>query len=297
MIGEAVGGRQIDAKAAARLLARSIGIQRDHDGSVVNIDHDPPGGVRLQLRRKTGGDEGIELTLEPERTGPRAAEGATDSATSTRRAITALMDSVGRERAWSDVNPELHNVEDLIETHRQAVTAKNLLTRWLDRAGDAARGESPRGQVLLANLVAGLRDVADTSLRAGWRNNTDRGHPARMELTVFGTRRRGVALTRYQPALRSGADEGVVAIGSEERGFARVELGQIGQSDEHLERCATMEIVDAYDAETRPRASGWANKLGWDQLLRAVALNWAWREAAETTTGDDLCELRTWHTW
>ena len=297
MIGDGIGRRQIDAKTAARLLALNIAIQREHDGKIVIIDHDPPGGLRLQLRRKTGGDNGVELTLEPERTGPRTTPETTDAATSTREALIGLMDSIGQEQTWSEINPELHTVEDLVETHRNVVTAKNLLTRWLDRAGDAARGESPCGQAVLAELVGGLQDTAETSFRAGWKNNTDRGHPARIELTIYGTRRRAVALTRYQPAHQSGADKAVWAIGSETRGFARVELNEIAQNNEHLERCPTMEIIDAYDAETRKRSSSWADKLGWDRLLRTVALSWAWREAAGTTAGNDLCELRRWHTW
>ena len=84
---------------------------------------------------------------------------------------------------------------------------------------------------------------------------------------------------------------------TERKGWATVELNDVGQSGECVMRRPAMEIIDAFDEHTRPRSSGWLKKRSWERLLRNVALNWAWRDAAEEASGDDLCEQLRWHTW
>ena len=299
-IEETIGRNGIDAETTAVLLAHDIAVVRGHDGAEAEIDHDPQSGPHLVLRWKKQHAKRIEQSLEPEPSGPRAVEPGglvEDPRKATHDAAIGLLKKIAAEPRWTHVNPECHNVEDLVETHRHAAAAKNVLEKWLERTRDAPRGETPPGSIMLADLVVGLRDGADTTLRAGWKRNDDRGHPIRLELTVFGRQRQQVSLTRYQRGNRTGRSQPVEAIADERKGWATVELDEIGQSDEQVIRCATMEIIDAYDEQTRRRASRWLEKRSWQRLLRNVALNWTWRDAGEQASGNDLCEQLPWHTW
>ena len=299
-IEEAVNENGIGPKTAAVLLAHNVAIVRGHDGQMVEIDHDPQSGPQLVLRYHMQRDNEIELTLEPEPTRPRAVEtsGVVDDAdTATHKATVALLKKIANESRWSDVNPEGHNVEDLSETYRHAIAAKNTLEKWLERTREAPRGETPPGNIALSELVLGLRDAAGTTLRAGWKRNDDRGHPTQLELTVFGRERQRVALTRYQRGDRVGRNHPVEAVGDERKGWATVVLTEIGQTGESVVRCSTMELIDSYDEQTRRRSSRWLKKHSWERLLRNVALNCAWRDAAQRATGADLCEQLSWYRW
>ena len=301
-IDEAISKGGVDATTAGILLAHHISVWREHDGNTIEIDHDPLWGPQLVLRYRKNRKNEIELTLEPERPGPRpVGEGGAvaDVAAAVHAAALKVLRKIASERRWSEINPEGHNVEDLFETHRHAEAARNVLVRWLKRTRDAPRGETPPGSVALAELVATLRDAADTSLRAGWKRADDRGSPTRLELTICGRPRQATKLTRYQPATRTGRSQPVEAIADDRRGCGTVELNDIGQQQENLVRCPTMEIVEAFDEETnrKRKSRRWNDQQGWERLLRSVALNWAWRDAGEAAQGEDLCEQRSWYKW
>ena len=288
----------VDATSAAKLLAHGISVQREHDGSAATIDYDPPEGPRLQLRHTRERDDVVALTLPPERTAPKDVErGQRGLVEVTRDAVLEMLRGIEKNPRWSAINPELHTTEELIETHRHTVSAKDVIERWIGRAGDRPHGGSPRAPAMLAALIGGLHDAAETTVHAGWTRADDRGHPARLGLTVFGRQRRHARLERYQRGDRTGRQLPIEATSHEQRGFAHVELDRIAEGDEVLIRCATMELLDAYDEQTRKRSSAWLDRHGWERLLRSTTLNWAWGRAAENATGNDLCQLFTWHTW
>ena len=299
-IEETIEHNGIDVEAAGVLLAHDIGVVREHDGSGAEIDHDPQNGPRLVLQWNRRQANRISLTIEPEPGRPRPVEPGgliEDACNATHKSAIALLKKMAGERRWSQLNPECHRVEDLVNTHRHTVTAKRVIEKWIERTRDTPRWEGPPGRIALAELVVGLRDAADTTLRAGWKRSDDRGHPVRLELTIYGAERQQVSLKRYQRGDRSGRSQPVEAVPTERKGWATVELNDVGQSSECVMRCATMEVIDAYDELTRPRSSQWLKKRSWEVLLRNVALNWAWRDAAEEASGDDLCDQVRWYTW
>ena len=94
-----------------------------HDGAEVESDHDPQSGPHLMLRWKKQHANRIELTLEPEPSGPRAVEPGClveDARKATHDAAVGLLEKIAAEPRWTHVNPECHNVEDLVERHRHA---------------------------------------------------------------------------------------------------------------------------------------------------------------------------------
>ena len=159
-----------------------------------------------------------------------------------------------------------------IRTQRQTEAAKRNLEIWLERTREEQRRQEPSGKERLCGLLE-LLQAANTSLRAGWRRANNRGHPDSLELTIYGRTRQRPSLRRYQPASARGRSQRVQAVATEDHGWATVELTDIGTSNQTLVRCATMEMIDAYDATVRPRASRTHQKRNWEHLLQNTALN------------------------